>query len=63
MTKLSGERKEERGGYAVAPLFISAKNKENIDELRTTLYNKVRELHVQKYPYNDFLYEVVSDEG
>ena len=63
MAKLSGERKEERGGYAVAPLFISAKNKENIDELRTTLYNKVRELHVQKYPYNDFLYEVVSDEG
>ena len=37
-------------------LFISAKNKENIDELRETLYNKVRELHVQKYPYNDFLY-------
>ena len=39
-------------------LFISAKNKENIDELRTTLYNKVRELHVQKYPYNDFLYTI-----
>ena len=37
-------------------LFISAKNKTNIDELRETLYNKVRELHVQKYPYNDFLY-------
>lgn len=37
-------------------LFISAKNKTNIDELRETIYNKVRELHVQKYPYNDFLY-------
>lgn len=37
-------------------LFISAKNKTNIEELRETLYNKVRELHVQKYPYNDFLY-------
>lgn len=37
-------------------IFISAKNKENIDELRDVLYKKVRELHVQKYPYNDFLY-------
>ena len=39
-------------------LFISAKQKENIDELREVLYKKVRELHVQKYPYNDFLYEI-----
>ena len=39
-------------------LFISAKKKENIDELREVLYQKVRELHVQKYPYNDFLYQV-----
>lgn len=39
-------------------LFISAKNKENIDELREVLYQKVRELHVQKYPYNDFLYNI-----
>ena len=38
-------------------LFISAKNKENIDEFRDALYRKVRELHVQKYPYNDFLYQ------
>ena len=41
-----------------APIFISAKKKENIDELRDILYKKVRELHVQKYPYNDFLYNV-----
>ena len=39
-------------------LFISAKKKQNIDELREVLYQKVRELHVQKYPYNDFLYQV-----
>ncbi len=39
-------------------IFISAKNKDNIDGLRTLLYNKVRELHVQKYPYNDFLYQI-----
>lgn len=37
-------------------LFISARNKTNIDELRDVLYKQVRELHVQKYPYNDFLY-------
>ena len=40
----------------LSPIFISAKNKENIEELRSILYKKVRELHVQKYPYNDFLY-------
>jgi len=39
-------------------LFISARQKENIDELRSVLYKKVRELHVQKYPYNDFLYPI-----
>ena len=38
-------------------LFISAREKQNIDEMREVLYQKVRELHVQKYPYNDFLYQ------
>ncbi|WP_455992148.1 GTPase HflX [Prevotella sp.] len=42
-------------------LFISAKNKENIDEFRDVLYKKVRELHVQKYPYNDFLYNIEEE--
>ena len=39
-------------------LFISAREKQNIDEMREVLYKKVRELHVQKYPYNDFLYDI-----
>ena len=39
-------------------IFISAREKENIEEFRNTLYLKVRELHVQKYPYNDFLYQI-----
>ena len=43
-------------------IFISAKTKENIDEFRETLYKKVMELHVQKYPYNDFLYQKIDDE-
>ena len=37
-------------------LFISAKERQNFDTLKQVLYNKVRQLHVQKYPYNDFLY-------
>ena len=49
-------------GTVYPPLFISAKQKENIDELRDILYQRVRELHVQKYPYNDFLY-TIEDEG
>jgi GTP-binding protein HflX len=58
MAKISEKGRVKREEFATAPLFISAKNKENIEELRTTLYNKVRELHVQKYPYNDFLYNI-----
>lgn len=42
-------------------LFISAKDKENIDEFRDVLYRRVRELHVQKYPYNDFLYPEIDE--
>ncbi|MBQ0062635.1 MAG: GTPase HflX [Prevotella sp.] len=41
-------------------LFISAIKKQNIEEMRNVLYKKVRELHVQKYPYNDFLYDIES---
>jgi GTP-binding protein HflX len=39
-------------------LFISALEKQNIDEFRDAVYKRVRQLHVQKYPYNDFLYNV-----
>ena len=37
-------------------LFISAARKTNVDALKALLYTRVRELHVQKYPYNDFLF-------
>lgn len=37
-------------------IFISARERENIDHFRDVLYRKIRELHVQKYLYNDFLY-------
>ena len=43
-------------------LFISAAQRTNIDELKRTLYARVRELHVQKYPYNDFLFQHYEEE-
>ncbi len=44
-------------------IFISARQKTNIEELKALLYNKVRELHVQKYPYNDFLFQRYDADG
>jgi GTP-binding protein HflX len=38
-------------------IFISAKEKENIDELRQLIYKKVKEIHITRFPYNDFLYQ------
>ena len=43
-------------------LFISARERINIDELRKVVYERVKQLHVQTYPYNDFLYQVYDDE-
>lgn len=43
-------------------IFISARERDNIENLKTMMYNRVRELHVQKYPYNDFLYQTYTDE-
>ena len=42
-------------------LFISAREKQNIENLKDIIYKKVCELHVQKYPYNDFLYQTYED--
>ncbi|MBP5401441.1 MAG: GTPase HflX [Bacteroidales bacterium] len=37
-------------------LFISAKTKENIEEMKSVLYEEIKKLHIQIYPYNNFLY-------
>ena len=42
-------------------LFISALNKENLDEFRKRVYKEVREIHVTRFPYNHFLYPDVED--
>lgn len=38
-------------------IFISAKNKDNIDALKTLMYNRIKAIHIQRYPYNDFLFQ------
>ncbi len=43
-------------------IFISARQKMHIDELKQLLYERVKELHVQKYPYHDFLFEHYTEE-
>ena len=42
-------------------IFISARQRENIEALKDLLYRRVRELHVQKYPYNDFLFDTYEE--
>ncbi|MDB2413678.1 GTPase HflX [Flavobacteriaceae bacterium] len=37
-------------------IFISALNKENLESFKETTYEKVKEIHIQRFPYNDFLY-------
>lgn len=43
-------------------IFISAKDKTNVDEMRTKLYEKVKEIFIQIYPYNDFLYQKYDED-
>lgn len=38
-------------------IFISAAERTNIDALREKLYDRVKAIHIQRYPYNDFLFE------
>ena len=41
-------------------IFISAIEKSNIEELKKLLYSKVREIHVTRFPYNNFLYPEIN---
>lgn len=43
-------------------VFISAREKENIDELKRILYDKVKVIHAQRFPFNDFLYDITWEE-
>ncbi|MGZ4037581.1 MAG: GTPase HflX, partial [Bacteroidia bacterium] len=37
-------------------IFISAQKKDNVDEFRQMLYDKVKEMHIKRYPYNNLLF-------
>ena len=43
-------------------IFISAKEKENVEELKDKLYEMVKEIHVQRFPYNDFLFQKYEED-
>ncbi len=43
-------------------LFISATEKENMDELRRTIYEEVKKIHITRFPYNDFLFEYFEED-
>lgn len=43
-------------------IFISAKNKINIEELKDLLYERVKDIHIQRFPYNDFLYDIYDEQ-
>ncbi len=42
-------------------VFISAKEKINIEELKSMLYDKAKEIHIERFPYNDFLFQKYDD--
>ena len=44
-------------------VFISAKTRENVEELRKLLYEEVKKIHVKRYPYNEFLYDMPPDDS
>jgi len=44
-------------------IFISAREKDNIEEFKELLYNRVKELHVQRFPYNDFLFQIYDEDN
>ncbi|MBP3354683.1 MAG: GTPase HflX [Bacteroidales bacterium] len=44
-------------------IFISAVECSNIEELKSLMYQKVKEIHVKRFPYNDFLYYQYDESG
>ncbi|OSY88903.1 GTPase HflX [Tenacibaculum holothuriorum] len=42
-------------------IFISALNKGNLEEFKETVYKEVRKIHIQRFPYNDFLYQEYTE--
>ena len=43
-------------------IFISAKQRTNSDELKAMLYERVKQIHITRFPYNDFLFQNYEEE-
>lgn len=43
--------------YEVESIFISALNKDNLEDFKEKVYEEVKKIHIQRFPYNDFLFE------
>ena len=46
----------------VESIFISALNKENLEDFKDKTYEEVKKIHIQRFPYNDFLYYEYKEE-
>jgi len=57
MAKLSAQPTANGQQPTAKAVFISARNKTNIDELREIIYERVKAIHIKRYPYNDFLFQ------
>ena len=44
-------------------IFISAKERSNIDEFRSLIYEKAKAIHAERYPYNNFLFDKFDEDG
>jgi GTP-binding protein HflX len=43
-------------------IFISALNKENLEDFKEIVYEEVKKIHIERFPYNDFLYHEYKEE-
>jgi GTP-binding protein HflX len=50
------------GRHENESLFISAKQRTNIEEFKKVLYETVKSIHIKRFPFNDFLYQVFDEE-
>ena len=57
LEELKAQWRERRGDNV---RFISARELEGIEDLKTMLYDRVKEIHIQRFPYNDFLFQDYS---
>jgi GTP-binding protein HflX len=50
------------GQHENLSLFISATEKINIEEFKKAIYEEIKAIHIKRFPYNDFLYQVFDEE-